>query len=321
MKFRTEIEPDKAGVIIRPEKPIVLLGSCFADNIGGRMRRCLWNAVNPTGVLFNPLSIAAALELSLFDGNAADSYADSIFESEGIYHSWLSDSSGSSDTRRGAIEKFTERTLILREMLGKGQTLCVTFGSAFCYFLASDSATPVANCHKQPATLFTRRRVTADEICDVWISLASRLKELFPKLRIIFTVSPVRHVRDGLHENSLSKSTLLLAVDRICRELDFCHYFPAYEILLDDLRDYRFYASDLVHPSDMAVEYIWEKFRESFIDNSGCEMLKKGEAIYRRADHRPIIADDAKLASFRDETRRIAESFRQAYPDSLPLPI
>ena len=318
MKFRTEIETCKDCITLQPERPIVLTGSCFADNIGGAMRRCLWDAANPLGVLFNPLSIAGAIELSLLTGNASEVFKKTLFEANGLIHSWLCDSSGSACSVETAVEKFESRSAVLRRMLDRGRTLCVTFGSAFCYFLAGESD-PVANCHKQPSTLFSRRRIQADEITGRWQPLLEKLRNLFPGLEVIFTVSPVRHVRDGLHENSLSKSTLLLAVDKICRENKFCYYFPAYEILMDDLRDYRFYASDLVHPSEQAVEYIWEKFKDTFIDPQGLEMLKKGEAICRRVAHRPILSTAEQHAEFRDCTRRMAEEFKKAYPESLDL--
>ncbi len=342
MKFRTEIEIGHGEVTLRPEKPVVMVGSCFADNISGRMRRCLWDACNPLGVLFNPLSIAAALELTLFNPEPEASFRDSLFEHQGITHSWLFDTHTSTlDGAEGATAIFNRRRDRLRTMLEKGETLFVTFGTAFCYFLNEDSESyqnygayktyepyntdkapmppVVANCHKQPAAMFTRRRVTCGEITDVWLKLAEKLKARFPNLKIIFTVSPVRHVRDGLAENSRSKATLLLAVDELCSKMDFCHYFPAYEIVNDDLRDYRFYASDLVHPSDEGVEYIWERLREAYLDEAGLKFLKEGEAIARRAAHRPIMEIPEQRAAFRNKTMELYEDFRRHYPDSLEL--
>lgn len=318
MKFRTEIKVERAEFSLRPELPIVTLGSCFADNINTRMRSCLWDAANPFGVLFNPLSIAAAIELTLFDEHASDTFADSIFTHDGITHSWLFDTSTSSASgKEDVIRKFLATGSRFKNMLKKGQTLCVTFGTAFCYFLSGHDDYVVANCHKQPAAMFTRRRIGCDEITEAWLTLANKLKSKFPELKIIFTVSPVRHVRDGLAENSRSKGTLLLAVDRLCNSLDFCHYFPAYEIVNDDLRDYRFYASDLVHPSDEAVEYIWEKFCETYLDEAGHRFLKEGEAIARRSTHRPIIDVPERSAAFRNETEKLYDNFHNRFPYSL----
>lgn len=325
MKFRTEIKVGREEFSLRPERPMAMLGSCFADNLSKRMRDCLWDASNPLGVLFNPLSIAMAIELTLFDEHATDTFADSLFTHDGITHSWLFDTSYSSATGTDdVIRKFISTRSRFEYMLERGQTLCVTFGTALCYFLNADNRTDneghlVANCHKQPAAQFTRRRVNIEKITYIWLRLATKLKTRFPELKIIFTVSPVRHVRDGLAENSLSKATLLLAVERLCAELDFCHYFPAYEIVNDDLRDYRFYASDLVHPSDEAVEYIWEIFRGTYLDEAGLRFLKEGEAIARRAAHRPIMEIAERTIAFRAETRKLYEDFHRKFPDSLQL--
>jgi len=334
MKFRTDIKVERAEFSLRPEQPMAMLGSCFADNISKRMRGSLWDASNPLGVLFNPLSIAAAIELTLFDEHAADTFADSLFTHDGISHSWLFDTSSSSAAGKDdAIRKFLSTKCRFEDMLERGNTLCVTFGTAFCYFLNASNGSDktyknnwadgfghiVANCHKQPTAMFTRRRMSCNEISETWLGLANKLKNRFPKLKIIFTVSPVRHVRDGLAENSRSKATLLLAVDRLCSKLDFCHYFPAYEIVNDDLRDYRFYASDLVHPSDEAVEYIWEIFRDTYLDEAGLHFLKEGEAIARRAIHRPIMEIAERTAAFRAETIKLYEDFHKRFPDSLSL--
>ena len=127
-----------------------------------------------------------------------------------------------------------------------------------------------------------------EEIASLWTGLCLRLKELFPHLSFIFTVSPVRHLKDGFEGITLSKATLHLAIERICRNISDCHYFPAYEILCDDLRDYRFYASDLVHPSDSAVEYIWEIFRKTYLDEAGEKIIKEGSKKYKALHHRPI---------------------------------
>ena len=136
--------------------------------------------------------------------------------------------------------------------------------------------------------MFRRRRVSVDEITSLWTDLCKKIKERFPDIRIIFTVSPVRHMKDGFQENTLSKATLHLAVEQICSNLDYCIYFPAYEIVCDDLRDYRFYATDLVHPSESAIEYIWEIFRKTFIDDKGNLILKEGNKRYKAMKHIPI---------------------------------
>lgn len=319
MKFRTEFKPRKSELTLNPHLPLVTLGSCFADEISSRMRDCLWKAGNPAGVLFNPLSIAKALELLLFTDNADEAFSKTLFETSGIYHSWMFDSSGSAKSGPEATDIFKNRKRELESMIDKGRTLCVTFGTSYCYFLSEYPDFVVANCHKQPTEMFIRRRIGIGEITEIWSSLITKLQIKYPGLQIIFTVSPVRHIRDGLHENELSKATLLLAIDKICSTAGSCHYFPSYEIVNDDLRDYRFYAADLVHPSDMAVEYIWEIFKETYLDAKGLEFIKEGSSIVRRANHRPILASEKQTEEFRRKTARLYSDFQLRHPDCLKL--
>lgn len=317
MKFRTEYEARKSDITITPQEPVVGIGSCFAANIVNRMRDCLWNAINPLGTLFNPMSIEKVLRLCLIDTDSQNKFKETLFSDEGVVHSWLFDSSLSGFSEMEIVEKFKKSQGQLIENLLKGKTLIITFGTAFCYFKSSNPEYVVSNCHKQPSNLFVRRQITANEIMEIWKSLLIDLKKLIPEIKVIFTVSPVRHIRDGLHENNISKGILLTAVDELCRMFDFCHYFGAYEIVIDDLRDYRFYADDLVHPSDSAVEYIWEKFQEEYLDKKGKEIIKRGESICKRMKHRPIIATESQKEEFHKETSKLFESFHSQYPDTL----
>lgn len=313
MKFRTEVKKEKWDIVLRPELPIGLVGSCFADNICRRMRDCLWEASNPLGVLFNPLSISRALETYLFSPDPTEAWKRSLFTDQGVVHSWLGDSSVSGENTGSSLEKFRERAATLHRVLDGGRTLFVTFGTAYCYFLTQKEGYVVANCHKQPSQMFNRRRVSADEIVEVWEETVRKLSAKYPGIRIIFTVSPVRHVRDGLHENTLSKAILHLAIDALCRKFDNCHYFPAFELLNDDLRDYRYYSSDLVHPSEMAVEYIWEYLKDNLLDERGREYVKEGEALVKRLRHRPILTSQNKIAAFQQETEKRLKDFCQRY--------
>lgn len=288
MKFRTEYPVQPAGFTLNPNRPTVLVGSCFADNILGRMQVCRAQAVNPFGVLFNPLSIARAINLAL--SNDETEVHNSIFEKDGIYHSWLFDSGFSSRDRFITGKRIAEALALFREKISSAEALFVTFGTAWCYFLNTKNNPVAANCHKQPQELFTRRRISGDEIFEVWKPLLAKLRTVNPDLRVIFTVSPVRHLKDGFVENSRSKATLILAVEELCRAFDYCSYFPAYEIINDDLRDYRFYAADLAHPSEQAVDYIWEVFQSTYYDASARQILKDGERATRRERHRPIIS-------------------------------
>lgn len=288
------------------------------------MRLSLWDAANPLGTLYNPLSIAASLRCAL--GARPDVFRESLFEAEGRFHSWLFDSGLSSENGDDSVEEFLCRSRRLLAMLEGGEALFVTFGTAWCYFLASKPDFVVANCHKQPSGMFLRRLVGVEEIVEVWSDVAEELAGRFPGLRIVFTVSPVRHLKDGFEGNSLSKAVLRLAIDGLCRRYSFCSYFPAFELLLDDLRDYRFYASDLTHPSEEAVGYIWEKFRATYLDASGEALLREGEKLRKRFAHRPLPSASRMVSEHarQEESRRLASledlarSFALRHPSMLP---
>ena len=327
MKFRTEYVATRSTLTLSPDLPVVLLGSCFAENIAGRMRSCLWDASNPLGTLYNPLSIEKALGTLLFSSHPGMEFYESVFRGGGRFHSWLFDSRISADNRDDCMAAFLERKESLEALLAKAQALFVTFGTSWCYYLADRKDYVVANCHKQPAAMFVRSRAGIREIVERWEALANQLKTRFPQLQIVFTVSPVRHLKDGFAGNSHSKAVLLLATEELCSRLDFCHYFPAYEIVNDDLRDYRFYASDLVHPSDEGVEYIWENFRATYMDSEGELILKEGEKILKAWMHRPLPSAtrrvSAETAAEEEMRRREIQlrhaAFKALHPGVLPL--
>lgn len=320
MKFRTEYTVKPSDLRLGLDKPVAMAGSCFSEYMGARLRRYMWDAANPTGVLFNPLSIATVLNLLGDKADATHFVRNSVFKSGSMSHSWLADSSFSHNNPDIVCSAISTALAGLDKLLTRGNTLIVTFGTAWCYYLA-DTDYVVANCHKQPAAMFDRRFVGIDGIVDVWQKTLVEMKRRYPGLQVIFTVSPVRHVRDGLADNFKSKATLRLAVDRLCREFGWCRYFPAYEILTDDLRDYRFYTSDLVHPSEQAVEYIQEKFCETFVSPSEMEILKSGESVYRQLNHRPINPDSAEAEEFRRQSVEMYRAFKELHPYALRLGI
>lgn len=327
MQFRTIIKVDRADFTLCPGKRIALLGSCFAENIAERMRLCLWHASNPLGTLYNPLSIERAIRFLLFDGDISGESDAGIFKAGRMHYSWLFDSKTSSEYLQECIESMLRMRNELEDTLSGADALFVTFGTSWCYFLADNPGYVVANCHKQPAAMFERRRITVGEITETWTRLCADLKERYPQLRIVFTVSPVRHLKDGFSGNARSKAVLQLAVEEICNRLDYCSYFPAYEIVNDDLRDYRFYASDMVHPSDEAIDYIWEVFKSVYIDKAGEELLKEGEKIVKGWNHRPLHSPYSTLSpeAIEEESKRRAdiaaryEALRSRYPGILPL--
>lgn len=331
MKFRTEYTPDKASFILSPDRPVVFVGSCFAENMASRMRRCLWDASNPLGVLYNPLSIENALRALLFSENSMKIFNESLFSDGTKYRSWLFDSKMSALTRRDCRRAFMHASASLHASLKSAAALFVTFGTSWCYYLNERSDYVVANCHKQPSQIFNRQFLHPGDCISTWVKLADDLHRQYPDLKIVFTVSPVRHLKDGFAGNARSKAALLLAIDEICRQREFCSYFPAFEILNDDLRDYRFYAADLLHPSEEAVEYIWEIFRATYADAKGESVIKEGEKILKAWNHRPLpdatqTSDgstedyDSRYKEQRAATRLRHAVFRNIHPAILPLP-
>lgn len=263
MKLQTIVDIQPSGWQIGYEDKILLVGSCFSDSIGQMMvQRGLQVTCNPFGTLYNPVSIAQAM---LMTG------IPPLVESDGLWHSMAHHGSFSRATEEETRKAVGNSIETMQRALEDATVVIVTFGTAWVYemkdpveSLGPGISSVVGNCHKLPSERFIRRRLSSDEIEALWLPLIAR----YPDKHWLFTVSPIRHIKDGLHENQLSKSTLLSAIEKISN--DKYHiakpisYFPSYEIMMDELRDYRFYAEDLVHPSPVAIQYIWERFTEVY---------------------------------------------------------
>ena len=288
MKFRTEFEPTKASFALSPQKPVVLVGSCFSQNMARKMEEHLWRPILPTGTLYNPVSIVSALYMMRDKEKGKLNFEKSLFRFNDIWHSKKFDSSFSSADKNCCIEKFLKHQDEFLEAMAGGSPIIMTFGTAICYQSADTGAT-VGNCHKLPSQNFRRERLSVTDVWNYTNILIEELRKDYPEVKFIFTVSPVRHLKDGFVGNSRSKAILQLGVEEICQYNEGCVYFPAYEILNDDLRDYRFYAADLCHPSDQAIEYIWEIFCETFLTSSDLNLLKQNNKKYKSTLHRPLI--------------------------------
>ena len=251
-----------------------MLGSCFSDEIGEQMKQRYLNVTcNPFGTLYNPLSIAQAIHYKLQISNHK-SQIPLIFN-EGLWHSMAHHGSFSRPTQDEAEQAVRDSIDTMQRALEEATVVIVTVGTAWVYEM---NGVIVGNCHKLPESSFTRRRLTVEEIVAAWQPILER----YPDKHWLFTVSPIRHIKDGLHENQLSKATLLQAVEQLG------DYFPSYEIVLDELRDYRFYADDLVHPSSMAVNYIWERFIDTFCTNQTKNELVLQHKRWKHEHHRPL---------------------------------
>ncbi len=294
-KFRTTLPPTSSGVKISHHDSVLCLGSCFAEHIGKRLQKLKFSTlINPSGIVYNPVSLAGSLNILLT--SASFSEAD-LFEHMGLWHSFAHHGTFSHPDKKTALGNINRSLTEARAFLSKTSRLLVTLGTAHV-FIFKKSGRIVANCHKVPAEQFERRRLSVEEVTEEILPVFEKLKQRLPQLEIVTTVSPVRHLRDGLTENQRSKATLLLALSQICSQLPFVHYLPAYEILLDDLRDYRFYAADMIHPNTVAVDYIWQHFGQAFFDAETSELCRQIERIVSAAEHRPFHRQSAEHRHF-----------------------
>lgn len=313
MKFRTELPPERRlSGLIAHDMSIMLLGSCFSDNIGRRLADSLFDvSVNPLGTLYNPLSIRVALD-RIISGLPLE--VGELITGGRMYHSFLCHSSLSSSSAEKALLTINSRLAKAREFLGRASVTVITFGTAWVYRLASTGEV-VANCHKFPASMFDRRCLTADEASDAMLAITESLLKVNPKMKIILTVSPIRHLADGFHGNTLSKAILHLAVSRVtARYPDSLYYFPAYEALLDDLRDYRFYGADLCHPSEEAADYIFDLFTRSAFTPEAIKAAERCRAYSRRVAHRPLTDDAEAIEAFSRATANLRLTLLNDYP-------
>lgn len=264
-----------------------MLGSCFADNVAAKMGEYYFQVTaNPFGTLYNPISIANALMLH---------EVPELVEYGGLWHSMYHHGECSAADKETAAARCGESIRVLQTALREANVVIVTFGTAWVY---ERDGQVVANCHKMPADRFARRRLGAEEVVSVWLPIV----EAYPDKRFIFTVSPIRHIKDGLHENQLSKGTLLLAVEQIVSAhsggVGRACYFPSYEIMVDELRDYRFYADDMVHPTPLAINYIWERFVETYMTQDTQQEMRALHQLYCDRHHTLLHPESAESVRF-----------------------
>lgn len=279
MKFRTEVNIDKPTFSIRPLERMLFVGSCFADNIGRRFLEDKFRAVvNPYGVMYNPVSVLHTVKR------------------------FIEDSRQSSDVGASPFDE-SERWV------------CVfTLGTNHVYRL-KETGEIVDNCRKRPQRLFQEEELTIDQCREALSEAVGILEKINPEVKVIVTVSPIRYAKYGFHGSQLSKATLLLAADKLCREHDNCTYFPAYEIVNDELRDYRFYKEDMLHPSEQAVNYIWERFSELYFSKETSSFLEKWRPIKEALGHKPFNPDAEEYKLFMLRTMEKIKELQRLYPE------
>jgi hypothetical protein len=276
---------------------MLLAGSCFTENMGRKLDYYGFDVeVNPCGIVYNPLAAANVLEMLVEDRRLGEV---DLLPAHGRWVSLYHHGAFSDADPAACLERINARLERGARRLREADLLVMTWGSAWVYTHAARGVV-VTNCHKLPEREFTRRRAGVEEIVARYLEIIPAARALNPRLRVLFTVSPIRHWRDGAHGNQLSKATLLLAIEELQARLADTYYFPSYEIVLDELRDYRFYAGDMLHLSPVAVDHVWECFRESYIPAALCPVMRQVEALRRRAAHRPLHPDGS------DEERRLS---------------
>lgn len=293
--FRTELHPAKAGFSIDLKDPLLTVGSCFSEVIGQRLLNHKFQALpNPFGTLFHPSIACELLDMALDDKTPA---ADTFVQLEGRWVSSLLHSSIHAASPEELSTLLKRLFGQVKEQLLKARVLMLTAGTAFLY-VHETSGRAVANCHKQPQKLFTRHLSPVEELSRSFDSLQQKLNQRNPSLQIILTVSPVRHIRDTLELNTVSKASLRLAVHQWCEKYPHVSYFPSYELLLDDLRDYRFYGRDLLHPSEEAEDYVWHKFAQTYFSEKTLQFIKEWQGLRRALAHRPFNPASAAHQQF-----------------------
>lgn len=293
MELYTKVDIPDYNMTLEPNSGVMLIGSCFAEHVGERLRQKMTERqvlVNPFGVLYNPVSIAQSLRM-LIHGTLNEHV---FLGQDGVWHSWMYTSHYSATTPDECKSKMHASFTAACERLREAQLLVITFGTTRCYRHKEENII-VANCHKEPQRCFEEYEPPFHSLVTDWQQLLADLHAYNPSLHILFTVSPYRYRKYGFHESQLQKSRLLLMVDTLMQHAQAdatsptLHYFPAYEILLDELRDYRFYATDMLHPSDQAVEIITDRFCHSVFSPTLLEQAVRNEKEYRRSQHRSIV--------------------------------
>ena len=283
---------------------ILLMGSCFADSMCAKLHEHYFRVEgNPFGVLYNPASIAMAIEMARKSQTIEEK---DLVEHGGLWHSMAHHGVFSDIDMAVVLDKCNGSIVALRQALENATVITITFGTAWVYEYAGKV---VGNCHKIPANQFVRRRMTVEEIVATWQPLV----EAMPDKKWLFTVSPIRHVKDGLYENHINKGILLQAVEQLTKQTG-CSYFPAYEIMLDELRDYRYYAEDMVHPSSMAVEYIWQRLVETYMTADTQAEMKTLHQLWRDEHHRFIHPDSMEAKRFLERLGQKKHELQEDYP-------
>lgn len=316
MDFMVNIDLKKLPEPIRYGQKILLIGSCFTEHIGNTLSELKFSTLqNPHGILFDPASVCKSLTSYL--QNRQYDQTD-LFQYQGVWHSWDHHSRYSSTDQQKALDLINDSQRSAHQFLKEAEWIIITLGSSFSYRLNENASGKkqegVANCHRAPAQWFEKHMLRIDETVTLLDNCYHQLIRFNPNLKIIFTVSPVRHLRDGVVDNNRSKARLIEAVHHMTGKFDQLYYFPAYELVIDVLRDYRFYDIDLAHPNYMATDFVLEKFSQVCIEPSSQALMQEIRKITIARRHRSLHPDTEAHKQFLQTHWEKTKSLQEKYP-------
>lgn len=311
MEFRTVLNSFSSKFKIKGNDKQFFIGSCFTENIGYQLQRLKFESIiNPFGIIYNPISISNSLEILIQKKLFSES---DLFEHQGAWHSFDFHSRFSDVEKEKCLRKINQSITNAFVAIKSTNILFITFGSAHIYNLKNmDKA--VANCHKLPANYFEKRFIDFNQILNIYIKLFKKLKEQNPNLKIITTLSPVRYLSDGFAENQKSKALLTLLCHALKENFEFVDYYPAYEIMMDDLRDYRFYADDMIHPNNLAINYIFNHFSTVYFEKETLIMIQEIEKIKKAMEHKVFFKESEAYKYHCQKMIQQIDSFQRKYP-------
>lgn len=291
-------------------KPLLILGSCFAENIGVQLHEQLFDVkINPFGIVYNPLSIAQQLNFIIQNQSFT---VNEVFEKDELFYSWHHHGSFAGPHQEEVIKNINHHINTAHQQLLKSEWLIITLGSAYYYTLHHGQI--VSNCHKVAAAQFEKKIASRPQIIHEFQDVLGHIQKLNPNLKVLFNVSPVRYTRDGLAENTISKSILHLSIHELVAQNENCYYFPSYEIVIDELRDYRFYKADMVHPNEMAIAYIYERFAEALFDDETKLFHKEVQSWLAFSNHKILNPNPNAIAAYQLKKAQMQALLIQKFP-------
>lgn len=307
--FRTPIHFEKSAFNIDHPQSILALGSCFSQHIGEKLAHAKFPvSINPFGTLFDPVSIHRLLKISNLEIDEEE-----LIYHQGYWHAVSYHGSFKNKSKEFLTDKIESLKVDVKNGLKNSSVLMLTYGTAHVWKMKEKNKI-VGNCHKLPGDLFYRQLLTPEQIGKVLFESFSALKKYSPHLKIILTISPVRHLKMGMIENQLSKSVLRFAVSELIHKIPDIYYFPAYEIMMDDLRDYRFYAADMIHPSDTAIQYIFDGFKSVFFTEETIERVKAWENFRKSMNHNAFDKDNEQWKRYKQKCYTQLIQFKKDFP-------